>query len=90
MDEKLCENFLNWKEPDVDYISHVESPSILDYGDVSHQMTSRFWLIRAIQAKSSKKLNKVISVLEDISNYPMGISEDILILSKSFGHQLQS
>jgi len=90
MDENLCENFLNWKEPDVDYISHVESPSILDYGDVSHQMTSRFWLIRAIQAKSSKKLNKVISVLEDISNYPMGISEDILILSKSFGHQLQS
>jgi hypothetical protein len=84
MDENLCENFLNWKEPDVDYISHVESPSILDYGDMSHQMTSRFWLIRAIQAKSSKKLNKVISVLEDISNYPMGISPDILNSAKSF------
>jgi hypothetical protein len=88
MDENLCENFLNWKEPDVDYISHVESPSILDYGDMSHQMTSRFWLIRAIQAKSSKKLNKVISVLEDISNYPMGISPDILNSTKSFTNKV--
>lgn len=90
MDENLCENFLTWKEPDVDYISHVESPSILDYGDMSHQMTSRFWLIRAIQAKSSKKLDKVISVLEDISNYPMGIPLDTLNLAKSFATQLQS
>jgi hypothetical protein len=88
MDENLCENFLNWKEPDVDYISHVESPSILDYGDMSHQMTSRFWLIRAIQAKSSKKLNKVISVLEDISNYPLGISPDILNSAKSFANKV--
>lgn len=88
IDENLRENFLNWNEPDVDYISHVESPSILDYGDMSHQMTSRFWLIRAVQAKSSEKLNKVISVLEDTLNYPMGINVDILNAAKLFGDKL--
>lgn len=76
-DENLRENFSSWKDPDVNYISHVESPSIMDYGGVSHQMTSRFWLIRSIQSKSLKKINKVIAVLKDISGFPLGISGEI-------------
>lgn len=76
--ENLFENFLNWHEPDVDYISHVESPSIMDYGGISHQMTLRFWLIRALQSKSTKKMSKVVSVLEGVQNYPFGMDAEIL------------
>jgi hypothetical protein len=77
-DENLKENFMDWKVPDVNYISHVESPSVMDYGGISHQMTLRFWLIRSIQSKSIKKFDKVSKVLRNTSNYPMGISLEML------------
>jgi hypothetical protein len=78
MDENLCENFLNWKEPDVDYMSHVESPSVMDFGGIAHQLTSRFWLIRSIQSKSEVKLNKLMRVVGDISGFENGLSPDVI------------
>lgn len=75
--QNLCENFSNWEESDVNYISHVESPSVMDYGCISHQMTSRFWLIRSIQSQSKEKFQKVMKVICDISLFDGGISSDL-------------
>lgn len=77
-DENLKENFLNWKTPDANYMSHVESPSIMNFGGVSHQMTVRFWLIRSIQSKSKEKFEKLMRVISDISGYDHGLSSQLI------------
>jgi tetratricopeptide (TPR) repeat protein len=77
-DENLRENFSNWMQPDVNYISHVESPSLMDYGGISHQMTSRFWLIKSIQSKSKEKFQKVLKVIDDISKFEGGLSSELV------------
>jgi hypothetical protein len=77
-EENLSENFGNWKEPDVNYISHVESPSIMDYGGIPHQLTYRFWLIRAIQSKSIEKLNKLIKVSSKISLFNNALKSEVI------------
>jgi hypothetical protein len=49
----------------------------MDYGCISHQMTSRFWLIRSIQSQSKEKFQKVMKVIFDISLFDGGISSDL-------------
>lgn len=77
IDENLTENFGNWRVPDVSYISHLESPSTMDLGGLSHQLTARIWAIKALQAASMAKMLKVIATLDKYSDRPGGATKEV-------------
>jgi hypothetical protein len=77
-DLNLFENFSNWKISDPNYISHLESPSVVDFGGVSYQLTLRHWLIRVIQSKSIEKSRKLRELMRACKDYPLGLSQSLI------------
>jgi tetratricopeptide (TPR) repeat protein len=74
----LMENFSEWKISDPNYISHLESPSVVDFGGVSYQLTMRHWLIRVIQSKSIEKSKKLSKIMAACKDYPFGVSASLM------------
>jgi len=61
----LRENFGDWKTPDKNYLSHIESPSLVEKGTLVHQLAMRLWVVRSLQYGFTGKLPKLIAKLEE-------------------------
>jgi hypothetical protein len=70
VDLNLTENYGNWRIPDPDYITHLESPSMLDKGGLIHFLTSRLILVKALNDKKHHKINRIIDVMKKYSHSP--------------------
>jgi hypothetical protein len=79
----LEENFGNWKIPDKSYISHLESPSTLDKGEIIYLIVLRLELLKAIRENSQEKLTKIISINELYKIEPFSISAKLMENIKS-------
>jgi tetratricopeptide (TPR) repeat protein len=77
-DLNLSENFGDWKTPDKHYISHIESPSLVEKNSLIHFLSIRLWIIRSIQYKSLGKLDKLISKLKTMKDLEGSMHSDLL------------
>ena len=59
----LAENFGEWRIPDKDYISHLESPSTVDPGGLIHMLVARLTLISAIPTHKTERIRRVANIL---------------------------
>lgn len=78
IDLNLCENYGNWKIPDTNYMSHLESPSTLDKGGLAHMLTARLHALKSLMTNKPRKLKKVIQILQDYSDSPWAMQPDLL------------
>ena len=84
----LTENYGQWRSPDPYYLSHLESPSTMNKGDLPYMLTARLSALSALstmtnltgekQAKSFKKLSKVLTLMRKHQNRPGGMSTHLL------------
>ncbi len=74
----LEENFGDWRVPDPSYISHMESPSTVDKGNPGFMMTARLTALTSLITQKTKKLRKVIDIMRDYVDHPMGMSGAVL------------
>lgn len=58
----LEENFGNWRLPDKNYISHLESPSTVDKGGLVYMVVLRLELLKSIRELNQYKLQKIINI----------------------------
>jgi hypothetical protein len=58
----LQENFGNWRLPDENYISHLESPSTIDKGGLVYMIVLRLELLKSIKELNKYKLQKIINI----------------------------
>ena len=59
----LAENFGDWRIPDKEYISHLESPSTVDPGGLIHMLVARLTLISAIPTHKTERIRRVANIL---------------------------
>lgn len=76
-DLNLEENFGNWRVPDPGYISHLESPSLVGKGELSHMITARMWAVQAIQKHHAIKLRKVLEMLDAFADRPGAMAPEL-------------
>jgi hypothetical protein len=76
----LEENFGNWKTPDKNYISHLESPSTYEKGGIVYMIVLRLELLKSITEYNQIKINKIISLNNLYSENKYSISK--LIINK--------
>ena len=74
----LSENFGDWKNPDKDYISHLESPSTVDPGGVVHMLVARLTLITAITAQNTERVRRVVQMLRQYASYEHSMSTSLV------------
>lgn len=84
----LSENYGQWRTPDPQYISHLESPSTMNKGALPYMLTARMAAISAVsamsslsyeqQAKAFKKLSKVLTLMREHQHRPGSMSEALL------------
>ncbi len=80
----LTENYGQWRLPDPYYLSHLESPSTMNKGDLPYMLTARLSALSALsnmtnfagdkQAKSFRKLSKVLTLMREHQHRPGGMS----------------
>lgn len=58
----LEENFGNWKIPDKNYISHLESPSTVEIGGLVYMVVLRLELLKSVRESNRPKLQKIINI----------------------------
>lgn len=73
VDTNLTENFGNWRAPDPDYLSHLESPSTVDAGGLAYQVTARLLAMKWLRDVQPGKLHRTLGVLRRYSERPCGI-----------------
>ena len=79
IDLNLRENYGdNWRVPDPDYLSHLESPSTVDVGGLVYQIVGRLNLYGAIARGKTQKLLRALNLLERERHRPGGMSEALL------------
>ena len=61
-ERNLMENFGNWRIPDKGYISHLESPSVMEPGGMDFMITARLHAIDAIRSHNMNKLRRVLQI----------------------------
>ena len=74
----LEENYGNWRVPDPSYIAHLESPSTVGKGGPGFMMTARLQALSAISEWKPKKLRKLIDIMHDYIDHPMGMPPAVL------------
>ncbi|MEY2593664.1 MAG: hypothetical protein RI972_1353 [Pseudomonadota bacterium] len=78
LDLNLTENFGNWRVPDAGYQSHLESPSICDWGGEVHQLVGRLKLMEALIKDSHSMGVRVVRCLQRMQEFPLAISAELL------------
>jgi len=73
IERNLAENFGDWRQPDPDYISHLESPSTVDVGGEVFQMVGRLRALEAVKAGKYERLARVIQIMERHQAAPGGM-----------------
>jgi len=74
----LAENFGDWRQPDPEYISHMQSPSTVDVGGKVFQIVGRIRALEAIRAGKPEKLRRAIQILAQHQHREGGISDESL------------
>ncbi len=74
----LTENYGNWRVPDAAYLSHLESPSTMDKGNLAYMITARMSMLSACLKKQSLKIEKVLSLMRVHQHMPGAMSEDLM------------
>lgn len=81
----LTENYGNWRVPDAAYLSHLESPSTTNKGDLSYMLTARLLALSACIKPKPVKLRKVLSLMREYQHEESAMSPELMArLSESF------
>lgn len=81
----LTENYGNWRVPDAAYLSHLESPSTMNKGDLSYMLTARLLALSACMKHQPTKLRKVLTLMKNHEGQPGCMSAALMDdLSRSF------
>lgn len=75
VDLNLSENFGDWRRPDPDYISHLESPSTMGKGELPYMLTARLTALNAINKHKPGKLRKVVDLMKTFQDRPHTMDE---------------
>lgn len=78
VDRTLTENFGNWRVPDPDYLSFMESPALMDVGGLEYQLVGRLNALSAIQAGNAEKLRRALDLLDRHRERPSGMKTKLL------------
>jgi hypothetical protein len=78
VDLNLTENYGNWREPDVSYISHLESPSTVDKGGLPFMLTARLAAYQALVKRKPSKLMKIAQLMREHAKRPSSMSDDLI------------
>jgi hypothetical protein len=74
----LTENYGNWREPDASYLSHLESPSTMDKGNLAYMLTARLAMLSACLKKQELKIEKVLSLMRLHQDKPSAMTESLM------------
>lgn len=74
----LTENYGNWRVPDASYLSHLESPSTMDKGNLAYMVTARMSTLSACLTKKTLKIEKVLSLMRIYQQMPGAMSEELM------------
>lgn len=74
----LTENYGNWRVPDPSYLSHLESPSTMDKGNLVYMLTARLSLLSACLKKQDKKIQKILSLMRLCQDKPSAMPESLI------------
>lgn len=78
IDRNLGENFgPGWRIPDPDYLSHLESPSMVDIGGLAFQVTGRLLIQRFLTEGKLPKLRRAIGALRTYQDRVGGLKPDL-------------
>lgn len=64
MDLNLKENYGNWRTPDPDYLTHLESPSTRDAGNLPFMLTARLAALSACLKHQPRRLQKALACMK--------------------------
>ena len=74
----LTENYGNWRVPDAAYLSHLESPSTMDKGNLAYMLSARMSILSACLTQKNLKIEKVLSLMRVYQQMPGAMSEDLM------------
>jgi len=74
----MTENYGNWRVPDASYLSHLESPSTMDKGNLPYMISARMLMLSAMLKKQNLKIEKILSLMRVYQDMP-GVMPDVLI-----------
>jgi tetratricopeptide (TPR) repeat protein len=74
----LTENYGNWRVPDASYLSHLESPSTMDKGNLAYMISARMLMLSALLKKQNLKIEKVLSLMRVYQQMPGAMPEDLM------------
>jgi len=74
----LTENYGNWRVPDASYLSHLESPSTMDKGNLAYMITARMSTLSACLSKKTLKIEKVLSLMRIYQQMPGAMSGELM------------
>lgn len=74
----LTENYGNWRVPDAAYLSHLESPSTMNKGDLSYMLTARLLALSACLNPKPAKLRKVLTLMREYQDATSAMSPELV------------
>lgn len=74
----MTENYGNWRQPDPAYLSHLESPSTMDKGNLAYMLTARLSLLSACLKKQDLKVEKILSLMRLWKDKPSAMPENLM------------
>lgn len=77
-DLNLRENFGKWKIPDASYISHLESPSTIDKGNIQYMLTARITTLNSMLKRQPSKLFKIATLMETQAEKPFSMTNNLI------------
>jgi len=81
----LTENYGNWRVPDAAYLSHLESPSTMDKGNLAYMISARMLMLAAGLKKQNLKIEKILSLMRVHCEMPGAMSDDLIAqIEKAF------
>lgn len=78
IDRNLTENFGNWRFPDPEYISHLESPATTEVGGAVYQLVGRLRILEAIRKPNLTKLCRALDLMDQYRMRDFGMSLDLV------------
>jgi len=77
-DLNLLENFSNWRDSDPFYISHLESPSVIDFGGKAYQLTLRLSAMKALQNQDNNKISRILKIFRNSQDFEYGAKDELI------------
>lgn len=87
INRNLSENYGPWRTPGPDYITHLESPSMLDKGGLIHILVGRMILAKALKENMPAKVQRTIKVMSHYKTAPHAMAPDLEKTILNWCHQ---